>query len=125
MICYLDCAATSFPKPPQVAEEMARCMREYCGNPGRGSHSMALRASEALYKCRQEACGLFGNSYPENAVFTLNATHALNLAIFGLVPDGSHVIISDMEHNSVLRPVEFLRRKRNVKYSIFSTIPRL
>lgn len=121
MICYLDCAATSFPKPPQVAEEMARCMREYCGNPGRGSHSMALRASEALYKCRQEACGLFGSSYPENAVFTLNATHALNLAIFGLVPDGSHVIISDMEHNSVLRPVEFLKRKRSVRYSIFST----
>ncbi|MDD6094741.1 MAG: aminotransferase class V-fold PLP-dependent enzyme [Clostridia bacterium] len=121
MITYLDCAATSFPKPPKVTDEMCRCMREYCGNPGRGSHIMALRASEVIYKCRESACELFGCPSPENAVLTLNATHALNIAIMGLVPEGSHVIISDMEHNSVLRPVEYLKRTKGVSYSVFST----
>lgn len=121
MITYLDCAATSFPKPDTVTEEMCRCMREYCGNPGRGSHAMALRASEVIYSCREAAASLFGSSFPENCILTGNATHALNLAIFGLIPDNSHVLISDMEHNSVLRPVEHLKRERGVSYSIFPT----
>lgn len=120
MTTYLDWAATSFPKPDGVTREMCRCMREYCGNPGRGSHSMALRASEVIYECRCAAAELFGGD-AENAVLTMNATHALNLAILGLVPPRSHVIISDMEHNSVLRPVEYLRRERGVRYSIFPT----
>ena len=118
---YLDNAATTYPKPESVVQAMTTCMREYCGNPGRGSHSMAVRASEKLYECRQEAMELFGASSPENVVFTLNTTYALNMAIKGLVPAGAHVILSDMEHNSVLRPVEELRRSRGVRYDIFRT----
>ncbi len=117
---YLDWAATSFPKPARVTEETCRCLREYCGNPGRGSHRMANRAAEVIYHCREAAVSLFGGN-AENAVLTMNATHALNISILGLVPPRSHVIISDMEHNSVLRPIEFLRRERGVRYSVFET----
>lgn len=118
---YLDNAATTFPKPEPVVQAMTSCMREYCGNPGRGSHSMAVRASEKLYECRQAAMELFGAQSPENVVFTLNTTYALNIAIKGLVPAGAHVILSDMEHNSVLRPVEELRRTKKVRYDVFRT----
>lgn len=118
---YLDNAATTYPKPESVVQAMATCMREYCGNPGRGSHAMAVRASEKLYECRQEAMELFGAESPENVAFTLNTTYALNMAIKGLVPAGSHVILSDMEHNSVLRPVEEMRRSRGVHYDVFRT----
>lgn len=121
MITYLDNAATSYPKPRCVIGEMVRCMGESGGNPGRGSHTMALKASDELYRCREVACRFFSAESTENAVFTLNATHALNCAVFGLIPRGSHVLISDMEHNSVLRPVEYLRRNFGVSYGIFKT----
>ena len=118
---YLDNAATTFPKPPSVTEAMHACMEEFCGNPGRGSHTLSLRAAETLYTCRKEAAELFGADSPEHVVFTQNATYALNTAIKGLIPAGAHVILSDMEHNSVLRPVEALRRGADVEYDIFST----
>jgi len=118
---YLDNAATTFPKPFAVRREMDRCMASYCGNPGRGSHKMALAAAEKLYSARSLAAELFGAPSPDRVAFTLNATYALNLSILGLVPPQSHVLISDLEHNSVLRPVEYLKRHRGVSYSVFST----
>lgn len=120
-LCYFDNAATTFPKPPEVAEEMARCIREYCGNPGRGSHSLALKASEKLYEVREKAARMFSCSAPDRVVLTMNATHGLNVAILGLISPGSHILISDLEHNSVLRPVEYLKREKGVSVSVFST----
>lgn len=120
-ILYFDNAATSFPKPPQVIDEMARCMREYCGNPGRGSHTLALRASETLYECRATAAEMFGADLAENVAFTLNTTYALNIAIKSVIPSGSHVLISDIEHNAVLRPVEEMARRGVLIYDIFNT----
>jgi len=120
-LCYFDNAATSFPKPAAVVRESMRCMREYCGNPGRGSHRLSLLASEKLYEARELCALLFGAQSSENVVFTLNATHALNTAIFGLCPEGAHVLISDLEHNSTLRPLEYLKRYKGVSYSVFST----
>jgi len=122
MINYLDNGATSFPKPCGVLREINRCMATYCGNPGRGSHKMALAAQEKLLEARTLAAKLFGSPYPDGAVLTLNATYALNLAILGLVRAGDHVIISDLEHNSVLRPTEYLKRTAGVEYSVFSTV---
>ena len=118
---YLDNAATTFPKPPEVAQSVYECINDWCGNPGRGSHSLAARSSAALYECREEAASLFGLEDCGGAALFPNATYALNSAIFGLVEPGSHVVISDMEHNSVLRPVEFLKRERGVTYDVFST----
>ncbi|MBR4880352.1 MAG: aminotransferase class V-fold PLP-dependent enzyme, partial [Clostridia bacterium] len=101
---YLDNAATTYPKPERVYREVDRCISEYCGNPGRGGHSMSAAAARAVYDCRYELSQLF-SADAENVVFTLNTTYALNMAIKGIVREGDHIIISNMEHNSVLRPV--------------------
>lgn len=116
---YFDNAATTFPKPPAVIAETARCMREYCGNPGRGAHRMALRAAEAVYRCREAAAELFSAPGAENVAFTLNTTYALNMAIKSVVRPGDHVLISNMEHNAVMRPLYKLAREDGVRFDTF------
>ncbi len=118
---YLDNAATTFPKPPETVREVYRCMTEYCGNPGRGSHYMAQRASEKIFEARSLLASMFGVNSPENVVFTLNTTHALNTSLKSFVREGMDILISDMEHNSVLRPVHALFKSGKVTYSVFST----
>ncbi len=120
---YLDNAATSFPKPPAVLEETVRCMRDYCGNGGRGSHSLALASAEAVFRCRQALAGLFAFPKPENVIFTWNATMALNMALKGLLHRGEHVLLSDMEHNAVFRPIYKLAKEGVIKYDVFPTFP--
>lgn len=105
---YLDNAATSFPKPTSVVSEVTRCLEKYCGNPGRGGHPLSMAAAEKIYECREELSDFFGAPDPSRVIFTHNATAALNLAIKGLLPKGAHVITSDLEHNSVRRPLEAL-----------------
>ena len=119
---YLDHAATSFPKPREVLLEMTRCMRFYGGNPGRGSHSLSLAAAEKVYACRRAAAELVGSRHPERLAFTLNATSAINTVIKGLLHTGDHVLISDMEHNAVLRPVARLAREGRITYTVFPTM---
>lgn len=108
---YLDNAASSWPKPPRVAEKMAECVREYAANPGRGSHALGMRADRVLFECRQKVAKLFGVRNSENVVFTQHATEALNLGIKGLLKAGDHVVTSSLEHNSVRRPLEYLRKE--------------
>lgn len=120
-LVYLDNAATGFPKPRAVTAEADRCLREYCGNAGRSSHRLALRAAEKIYECREQAVALFGLNTPESIVFTMNTTYALNMLVKGLLHEGDHVLISDMEHNSVLRPLHGLAMEGRIEYSIFST----
>ncbi len=102
---YLDNAATTWPKPAAVLKEMTRCMKYFGANPGRGGHKAALKAAEEVFKCRCAVADMVNLENPENVIFTSNATHALNIAIKGTVKKGGHVIITSMEHNSVLRPV--------------------
>ena len=101
---YLDSAATSLLKPPEVSRAMLRAIKR-CASPGRGLYAPAVRASELLLSCREEAAALFHVSRPENVVFTMNATHALNLAIRSLVRPGARVLVSGYEHNAVMRPL--------------------
>lgn len=101
---YLDNAATTFPKPPQVSAAVKEFMEESGGNPGRGGHRLSRMAGEAVFNCREELAELFNIGNSERIVFTKNATEALNLAINGLIGDGGELLISAMEHNSVLRP---------------------
>ncbi|MBQ8524748.1 MAG: aminotransferase class V-fold PLP-dependent enzyme [Clostridia bacterium] len=115
---YLDNAATSFPKPRSVYSAVTKTMKKHGGNPSRGAHKLARSAAEALYSCRQQAAELFGCD-STSVVLTYNATHALNLAIKGLCEEGSHILISDIEHNSVLRPVHALTKTHNCTYDIF------
>ena len=74
-------------------------------SPGRGGHPLAMRAADTAFRCRTELAELFGLDGPENVAFTLNATHALNIAIKSLVPPGGRVVISGYEHNAVTRPL--------------------
>lgn len=111
---YLDNAATSFPKPACVMREMDRCMNEYCANPGRGGHALSVKAGLAVTQVRETVCRLFNIPDPMNLAFTKNATEALNIAIKGSVTPGCHVITSEMEHNSVTRPLKTLERDAGI-----------
>ena len=116
---YFDNAATSFKKPPTVVGEVYRCITEYCGNPGRSAHPLSVMAAKKVYECRTEAAELFGADTVEKVIFTQNTTHALNLAIKGFLHVGDHVLISDMEHNAVLRPLQRLSEAGLIKYDVF------
>ncbi|MFC4601333.1 aminotransferase class V-fold PLP-dependent enzyme [Cohnella hongkongensis] len=114
-IIYLDNAATSWPKPPGVIEAMERNVREHAANPGRGSHEMAVKASRILFDARKRLARLFGIGNPNDIAFALNTTHALNLAVQGMLKPGDHVIATSLEHNSVRRPIEAMRRRFGIE----------
>ncbi|HWQ77804.1 MAG TPA: aminotransferase class V-fold PLP-dependent enzyme [Anaerovoracaceae bacterium] len=107
---YLDNAATSWPKPESVYTAADRAARECAGNPGRSGHGLSMAAGRILRETRMLTARFFNAPDAERLVFTLNATDALNLAIHGLLAPGGHVITSSLEHNSVARPLEALRR---------------
>ena len=121
-ICYLDNAATSFPKPSAVTREVARCLRDYCGNAGRGSHKMSLFAAQKIYECRELLSSLIGAPSPESIAFVPSCTYGLNLIIKGILRPGDHVILSDMEHNAVWRPIVKLARDGIITYDVFSAL---
>jgi cysteine desulfurase family protein len=102
---YLDNAATSFPKPEAVYQALDRFARDSLANPGRAGHKMALAAEHALDDARHLLNQFFHGEAPERFVFTLNCTDALNMAFKGVLGDGDHVITTDLEHNSVSRPL--------------------
>ena len=116
---YLDNAATTFPKPTRVIAEVHRCIAAYCGNPGRGSHPLGLAAAEQVYACREAVSDFLGVGAPERIIFTQNTTYALNIAIRGLFKDGGHVLISELEHNAVRRPVCALAAEGTLKFDVF------
>lgn len=101
---YLDNAATTYPKPPKVINAVKNFMENLAGNPGRSAHSLARLSGEVVFECRNELAQLFNIDNPERICFTKNATEALNAAIGGVLDEGDEILISAMEHNSVLRP---------------------
>lgn len=114
---YLDNGATTFPKPASVITEVNNVLKYFSANPGRGGHKMAIKASEIVYNTRIKLAEMFKVSDPSNVIFTNNCTNALNTVIKGVLMSGDHVIISSLEHNAVLRPIEKLR-KSGVSFSI-------
>lgn len=119
---YLDNAATSFPKPRSVIREVNNCISKYCGNPGRGAHAFAMESAKRIYECRELISDLFGVGAPERVAFTLNTTYAVNLLVKGLLSKGDHVIISDLEHNSVWRPIYKMAENGDIEYSVFPSM---
>ncbi|MDD2221774.1 MAG: aminotransferase class V-fold PLP-dependent enzyme [Clostridia bacterium] len=109
MTIYLDNAATTFPKPPQVLAAVNDCISNYCANPGRSGHKLALRCGREVYNTREMIAGFFNIEEPLRVIFTSNATEALNLALKGSLCAGDHVVTTTMEHNSVLRPLSSLQ----------------
>ena len=118
---YLDNAATTYPKPRNVYAVWSHAITAYGANPGRAGHALAQATGEAVFLSRSR-CGEFFGAEPENTVFTLNCTHALNTAIKGLAHDGAHYVLSDIEHNAVIRPVHALTSE-GADYTLFETSP--
>ena len=111
---YLDNAATTLHKPQCVIDAVTTAMTSM-GNASRGAHSGALTASRTVYETRCKAAKLFGCRRPDHVVFTCNSTEALNIAVQGAIKPGSHVITTDLEHNSVLRPLYRLQDEKGVR----------
>ena len=119
---YLDHAATSFPKPRAVIEEIRRCMTQYGGNPGRSGHALSMAAAEKIFECRNLAAEFFGVDDPARVFFTMNTTQGLNTVIKGTLKQGDHVLISDLEHNAVYRPIVELAEEGRITYDVFPTM---
>ena len=111
MEIYLDNAATTWPKPAAVYEAVDHFMRRVGATPGRGGHWREEEAMRLAIKARAKLAQLFHAPYPANIVFTLNATHAVNAALKGLLRPGDHVITSSIEHNAVWRPLRALEQR--------------
>lgn len=116
---YLDNAATTYPKPPEVVREVVRSFNE-TGNPGRGTHRLSEHSSEIIYNCRESVARLF-SAIVENIVFTMNATQALNMAIKGLVNKGDHVLIDSFAHNASYRPLAELSQRGYCTFDIYDS----
>jgi len=117
-LVYMDNGATSFPKPPVVADAMAHFLRRVGGSPGRSGHRLSQEAARIVFSCREALAGLFGAPDSRRIVFTLNATEALNIAILGLLRDGDRVVTTSVEHNSVMRPLRDLVRRRAIDLQV-------
>ena len=117
MLIYLDHAATGGNKAPSVMSAVLAAMR-CCANPGRSGHKLSLAAAERVFACRELLSSLFCGYGFERVVFTKNCTEALNLAILGTLKQGDHAVTTCLEHNSVLRPLEALKRAGVIEYDV-------
>jgi len=114
-LIYLDYGATSFPKPEEVYQQMDSFYRNYGVNPGRSGYDMCMMAGNMVENTRQLMTAFFNGTDYNRLIFTLNATDALNLAIFGMLEKGDHAITTTIEHNSVLRPLYQLATRSGVE----------
>ncbi len=110
MEVYFDNAATSYPKPPSVYEAINFTLQHVGANPGRGEHSLSQSANRIIFEARETIAEFFNIPNSRNIVFTSNGTEAINLALKGFLKPGDHGIISSMEHNSVVRPLNSLKK---------------
>ncbi|MEZ5338371.1 MAG: aminotransferase class V-fold PLP-dependent enzyme [bacterium] len=114
---YFDNAATSYPKPPQVVEAVRACLDQSL-TVARSTHRAAFRADDVLRRCRARLAGFFGAQAPEEIIYTYSSTDSLNLALNGLVAHGSHVLVSPLEHHSVMRQLQHRRRKGQLEFDV-------
>ncbi len=118
---YFDNAATSWPKPEPVYQYMDSFFRSHGVNPGRSGHTLAIEAEQMIFSTRKMLAQFFGfTGDPNRVVFTQNATDSLNMALGGLLQSGDHVIISQLDHNAVLRPINHMRRDNGIEVSVLT-----
>lgn len=118
---YLDNSATTYPKPLKVRQAVSSAMQN-SANPGRGGYDLAMRSSEEIFRTRKAVADFFGFQKEENIIFTLNCTTALNIVMKGILKSGDHVVVSSLEHNAVMRPLQKLTEK-GISYSIANVFP--
>ncbi len=109
-IIYLDNAATTLPKPTGVANAVKRAVECFAANPGRGAHALSQSSARELYEARKTAACFFGADEPEKVIFTPGCTYSINFVLKGILRTGDHVVISDLEHNAVVRPLHTLEK---------------
>jgi cysteine desulfurase / selenocysteine lyase len=119
---YLDNAATSLPKAPGVTEAITRFLNDIGANPGRSGHRLSIEAARMVSSVREQIAALFGAPDPLKVVFTCNVTHAINIALQGLLRPGDHVVTSSIEHNSMIRPLNALC-ETGVSYTAVACAP--
>jgi cysteine desulfurase/selenocysteine lyase len=119
---YLDNAATSWPKPPQVLKAMTDVLERAGGNPGRSGHLLSVEAARVMYDAREDIARFFNAPDPMRVIFTCSATYAINMVLLGLLKPGDHVVTSSMEHNAVMRPLRSLERE-GVKLTVIPCAP--
>lgn len=118
MQVYVDNAATSFPKPDSVYNDILNYMRNIGGNPGRGASTSSLKGNKVIFQCRNALCEFFNFNDTKNVIFTSNITMSLNILIKGVIKPGWHVITSSMDHNSTLRTLNELKSKGIIELDI-------
>ena len=118
---YFDNGATTYPKPKCVINGINSCIKHKGGNPSRSSHRLSLLAGEEVYRTREAVAKMINAPFAENVVFTYNATYALNMAIKTMITEKCHVITSDIEHNSVIRPLKILEKKIGIDISEYNS----
>ena len=114
-LIYLDNGATSFPKPEEVYVFMDQFYRQFGVNPGRSGYDLCITTGSLVDHTRKMMCDFFNGPDPDRLVFTYNSTEALNLAIWGMLEEGDHAITTNVEHNSVLRPLYHLYKYHGVE----------
>jgi cysteine desulfurase family protein len=115
---YLDNAATSYPKPDETLRSLVHFVTNVGGNPGRSGHPLSIEAARIIFQAREKLTAFINGKHSERLIFTSNGTSSLNLAILGLITPHDHVITTSLEHNSVMRPLDFLQKKHSVNVSI-------
>ncbi len=115
---YFDNAATTFPKPTAVYRGCEEAMYKFGANPGRSGHSFSMETAKLVFDAREAVADFFNASDVENVVFTLNCTMSINLVLKGLLKKGDHVVISNLEHNAVARPIHKLKTDGIIDYTI-------
>jgi cysteine desulfurase/selenocysteine lyase len=114
-IIYLDNAATTYPKPREVLDAMVEHYALYGVNPGRSGYDLCVLEGDMVNRTRKEMAEFFGGDNPDHLIFAANATDALNLIILGILEDGGHAVTTNIEHNSVIRPLNHLREKKIIE----------
>jgi cysteine desulfurase/selenocysteine lyase len=122
-VIYLDHAATSFPKPPEVVDEIRRFLETSAGNPGRSGHRLSAESARVVFETREILARRFGVSDSRRVIFTGGATEGLNLTLFGSLGSGDHVVTTSVEHNAVMRPLRHLSKTVGVTMTVVQASP--
>lgn len=115
---YLDNAATTGLKPQSVILATVNALKNYSANPGRSGHELSIKTAEQIYACRRKIAEFFGAKNLENVIFTQNCTMSINMVLKGALKQGDHVIVSSLEHNALMRPLNLLKRNGYIDYDV-------
>lgn len=115
---YLDNAATTGLKPQSVVSATVNSLKNYSANPGRSGHELSIKTAEQIYVCRRKIAEFFGAKNLENVIFTQNCTMSINMVLKGVLKQGDHIIVSSLEHNALMRPLNLLKRTGYIDFDV-------